>query len=37
LISARPENRFEAARVVLSETAVAFVSQHLTFGIPVRM
>src|ERR1700736_2126239 len=32
LISARSNNRSEAARVPPSETAVAFVWQHLAFG-----
>ena len=32
LISARPNNRSEAARVAPSETAVAFVWQHLAVG-----
>jgi hypothetical protein len=31
-----PQNSSGAARPALPQTAVAFVSQHLTFGIPVK-
>jgi hypothetical protein len=34
LISEEPENQSEAARVASSETAVAFLPQHLTYGLP---